>query len=371
MQTECPHCHTFFNVTDEQLQVADGQVRCGKCNAVFTAEVVAEPENVDESALVIDDISVAELDEFEIEVGDLSIPDSIITPELELSELDNDEPEPLDYSSFESSEQETQQKPESESESESESVDQHSLRLVDSNSPISNDDELTSEAQPYPDLTDAQISSVFIDTSREAANNPSIVDTTTNNSDESRKHAIPVLLDEGNGYDPTQLYPELENAPPPQQAANTGYLITGILLILLLIGQSTYLLRDNLASHGLRPLMESFCAHLNCQLALPRAPDSIVLKRREIRSHPNVTDALSVTATITNQAAFRQAYPLLQIQFQNIEGQLIAGRDFLPSEYLPEDVNVNLGFDSNKSVNIALELIDPSNKAVSFLFIFK
>ncbi|MCK4744179.1 MAG: zinc-ribbon domain-containing protein, partial [Sulfuriflexus sp.] len=124
MQTECPHCHTFFHVTDEQLQAAEGQVRCGKCNTVFTAEVIAEAENidalenVDTPTLVIDDISVAELDEVEIEVGELEIPDSITAPELEPAELDDGELEAIDYSSIESSEQETEPKSESESESE-------------------------------------------------------------------------------------------------------------------------------------------------------------------------------------------------------------------------------------------------------------
>lgn len=37
MQTECPHCHTLFRLTEAQLDIAGGQVRCGYCNAVFNA----------------------------------------------------------------------------------------------------------------------------------------------------------------------------------------------------------------------------------------------------------------------------------------------------------------------------------------------
>lgn len=38
MQTECPHCNTVFRVKETELEQADGQVRCGHCLAVFTAD---------------------------------------------------------------------------------------------------------------------------------------------------------------------------------------------------------------------------------------------------------------------------------------------------------------------------------------------
>ncbi len=39
MQTECPNCHTLFRVTEAQLDMADGMVRCGYCKAVFNARI--------------------------------------------------------------------------------------------------------------------------------------------------------------------------------------------------------------------------------------------------------------------------------------------------------------------------------------------
>jgi predicted Zn finger-like uncharacterized protein len=35
--TQCPECATAFKVTPEQLKLADGWVRCGRCGAVFEA----------------------------------------------------------------------------------------------------------------------------------------------------------------------------------------------------------------------------------------------------------------------------------------------------------------------------------------------
>lgn len=38
MNTQCPACNTLFNINPEQLQAADGQVRCGECDHVFNAQ---------------------------------------------------------------------------------------------------------------------------------------------------------------------------------------------------------------------------------------------------------------------------------------------------------------------------------------------
>ncbi|MFZ8928631.1 MAG: MJ0042-type zinc finger domain-containing protein, partial [Pseudohongiellaceae bacterium] len=37
--TQCPFCQTSFKVSDEQMQAANGVVRCGFCMEVFLARV--------------------------------------------------------------------------------------------------------------------------------------------------------------------------------------------------------------------------------------------------------------------------------------------------------------------------------------------
>lgn len=44
MQTTCPECRTAFRVTQEQLGLRRGLVRCGGCNAVFNAYDTLLPE---------------------------------------------------------------------------------------------------------------------------------------------------------------------------------------------------------------------------------------------------------------------------------------------------------------------------------------
>jgi len=37
MFTQCPHCHTNFSISDQDLTAAGGTVQCGKCNDTFNA----------------------------------------------------------------------------------------------------------------------------------------------------------------------------------------------------------------------------------------------------------------------------------------------------------------------------------------------
>lgn len=53
---ECPSCQTRFRVTEEQLAVADGRVRCGACLAVFDGREAAVSD--DETTVVGDPVDV-------------------------------------------------------------------------------------------------------------------------------------------------------------------------------------------------------------------------------------------------------------------------------------------------------------------------
>ncbi len=48
MQTHCPHCETQFRVTEEQLNIADGYVRCGVCEHVFNAFEVSNKASLED-----------------------------------------------------------------------------------------------------------------------------------------------------------------------------------------------------------------------------------------------------------------------------------------------------------------------------------
>ena len=56
--TECPACQTTFRVTDGQLRLAKGKVRCGHCLTVFNAQ---NPEVVTDTAAKITETELSDV----------------------------------------------------------------------------------------------------------------------------------------------------------------------------------------------------------------------------------------------------------------------------------------------------------------------
>lgn len=63
MKTQCPHCHTIFNLTNTELEQADNQVRCGHCLAIFSAETFTDQPEINESRLEDTDVNQIELED--------------------------------------------------------------------------------------------------------------------------------------------------------------------------------------------------------------------------------------------------------------------------------------------------------------------
>lgn len=157
---------------------------------------------------------------------------------------------------------------------------------------------------------------------------------------------------------------------PRSGAAGTAAWSLGIVfLIAVLIGQYAYFARAELARHvSLRPWLETLCAYAGCEIPLMREPAQIDIVGRDIRRHPTVSDALIVTVTLRNQAAFPQAYPLLELSFYDMAERLVGRRRFHPDEYLPEDIEIAPGMRPEVAVQSTLEIVDPGEAAVNFEF---
>lgn len=147
---------------------------------------------------------------------------------------------------------------------------------------------------------------------------------------------------------------------------------TSLLLIVTLGLQYGFFNRNQFAqSPQLRPLAEQLCVVLFCDLPPRSDPTQLQLSNRDIRLHPQHSKALLVEATLRNQADFTQSFPVMELTFHDISGQVIAGRRFQPFEYLA-DTSASLvhGMAPRQSYQIKLELADPGNQAVGFEFNF-
>lgn len=140
-----------------------------------------------------------------------------------------------------------------------------------------------------------------------------------------------------------------------------------VFLSVLLAGQYVWKERNRLAADPqLRPWMESYCAVLRCDLPLRRDVSKIAILDREVRDHPQIKDALLVSATIVNDAPFAQGYPVFEISFSDMSGTAISVRRFEPDEYLSDNIDTAQGFQPGEKTRLTLEVLDPGKQAVSF-----
>jgi len=69
-------------------------------------------------------------------------------------------------------------------------------------------------------------------------------------------------------------------------------------------------------------------------------PEKIEIIRRNIPSHPKEKNALFINATIINKAPFVQSFPILNLEFSDLNGSTVAQRFFQAHEYLPDDIDI-------------------------------
>ncbi|MBS0458000.1 MAG: DUF3426 domain-containing protein [Proteobacteria bacterium] len=109
-----------------------------------------------------------------------------------------------------------------------------------------------------------------------------------------------------------------------------------------------------------RPTMQSLCGMIGCTLPPWREPGAFQITAREFNRHPSVKGALLVTASFRNGAAFAQAWPLLEVTAQDVNGRVIGKRRFQPSQYLggaPDAHELQPG----QAANATLEIVaDPA-----------
>lgn len=148
--------------------------------------------------------------------------------------------------------------------------------------------------------------------------------------------------------------------------------LSTLLVAVVLVAQLVWFNRDALISRypEMLPWLQDICARWHCEPIRYRNVSAIKLINRDVRDHPRYKQALLVNATMANQAHRTQPFPVVQLILYNDNGRLIAHRQFNPVDYLDRSIDINRGMQPDVSVHFVLEVIDPTEDAVSFEFKF-
>lgn len=201
----------------------------------------------------------------------------------------------------------------------------------------------------------------------------------TSASNESKKDAFDFFNEEKNESLQHVVPDKFRDSYPSQSPTliSTALWSIGILLLTAtLVIEYAWFNRDQLNKiPELQAAINTLCQQVKCKNFSIRDTASIELITRNVFSHPNEKGALMVNVTMKNNAAFAQPYPVMQIDFSDIRGGIVAARRFSPKEYLASEHqqhNTEQPYllQPDTSASITLEIQDPGKQAMTYEFNF-
>jgi hypothetical protein len=160
-----------------------------------------------------------------------------------------------------------------------------------------------------------------------------------------------------------------ELAEGAEQPGNRGFgwAIGVALLVVIIIGQLTWFKRQDMIQHPEgRVLVELLCRWVDCQLPPRRAPKAIKVLNRSISLHPEVEGALQIKLTFANRADFPQPYPILQISLFAKDERLVVRRRFQPAEYLDRPLDRGEILQPAEAIMVTMAFEDPGKGVTGF-----
>ncbi len=311
MQTQCPHCDTRFRITESQVNIADGFVRCSVCKEVFNAIEVAEQHEHQRSLLaqqsLADNEASYETDDETNKQSD-DVVEQIYTDDIE--------------------------------------------EITDAATHINAD----ADAMAATEVTDFNETSATDDSRKDAFD---FFDEETN---ESLPHVVPDKYKDSYHTSSTTLLSSL--------LWGAGILLLSATLFI----EYAWFNRDQLNQQPqLQAWTEKLCQQIECKDITMRNPEKIELIARNVYSHPNEKNALMINITMKNHADFAQPYPIMQINFSDVRGGDVAARRFLPAEYLPEEylsTQKRPLLEPDTNMTFTMEIQDPGKQAMTYEFDF-
>jgi predicted Zn finger-like uncharacterized protein len=135
----------------------------------------------------------------------------------------------------------------------------------------------------------------------------------------------------------------------------------GGLLLIGLIGQSTYFFRDQLAARipQLKPVLTGACAKIGCSVGLPMKIDSISIESNELQALDPARNLFSLNLLLRNRSDTVQAWPNIELTLNDANDKPIVRRVFTARDYLNPAANPAQGFasDQEQPVKLSFELL--------------
>lgn len=123
------------------------------------------------------------------------------------------------------------------------------------------------------------------------------------------------------------------------------------------------------ASERWRPVISTACTVLGCEVPLWHQPAAYTMLARDVQPTPDRPGVLQVKASFRNDARWPQAWPALQLQLTDVNGQAVAARILAPADYYSDDASPP-PLAPGQSASVAFQVAEPATPIVAFNFDF-
>lgn len=333
-RTTCPQCASVFRLGADQLDAAQGWVQCSVCGAAFDARlsllmedgsplpVVAEPEPV-EAPSSPETMQPPEPAAQEAAPNEIAIAEEPAADELAEDMAGSETPRGITQRDT------THELP--------------SIILIDPDIPVPED------LGPLPQIYPAP--STYPPEPPAPAYSPAPAKATAAPTAPPAYAAPAARIEYATPLPGTT---RVRFAPPRIQPWAWG--AVSALLLVLLLAQITYFMRDTLVSRlpQTRPALEQACAALGCALSLPKNLDLLQIVGSDLQTE--ASGRLKLTLTLGNRAGHAQAWPVLVLTLMDQRNRPLARRSFAPSEYLGDATRIAAGIPPRSEQGLSLPL---------------
>ena len=119
------------------------------------------------------------------------------------------------------------------------------------------------------------------------------------------------------------------------------------------------------------PYIPWVCRVIDCPPTEAEEIASLYSQEFLIRTHPEIENALELSFIFRNDADRNLPFPGLELSLSDNSNQVIANRLITPDEYLPAELQQFDSMPGKSSIQVKLELVDPSEEAVNYTMAFR
>jgi predicted Zn finger-like uncharacterized protein len=329
-RTTCPHCTSVFRLGADQLDAAQGWAQCGVCGAAFDAR----------PSLLMEDGSPLPAAPAPAEIGPVAV-EAAVPDAAPFAEAATRQPAPVTADGFVASvspddEPQAAEAPSGIAPHEA-SAGLSEITIFDPDIPVPDDFGPTLQLQE-PAPASPALTYPSADSSAPAAS--------TAPADRVRYTRV----------EPVPPQPESQDVEPSARHTTRAWGSASVLLLVLLLAQSAYFLRDTLVSQlpQTRPALERMCALLGCTLSLPKNLAHVQIVGSDLETEAG--GRLKLTLTLGNRAGHAQAWPVLVLTLTDQRNRPLARRSFAPSEYLGDAQRIAAGMPPRSEQPLSLPL---------------